>query len=161
MKKPHLVIVLFLCFCKNYAQLQIQEPIQESYVSKTYVSAEEEWNELNFSSMVHVSSNRQGQLKIANAEFLTDLSAGKAKMLDKSAYSSAELTSPVLSKTKTEKNGLVSLTYDGKLVFKTIDGSYAPKVKIVFVVNQADIIGLKIHNIENNKDYVLDLTLKE
>ena len=161
MKKPHLVIVLFLCFCKNYAQLQIQEPIQEAYVSKTLVNSEEEWNELNFSSMVNVSSNRQGQLKIANAEFLTELSAGKAKMLDNSAYSTAELSSPVLTKTKTEKNGLVSLAYDGKLVFKTIEGSYSPKVKIVFIVNQADIIGLRIHNIENNKDYALDLTLKD
>ena len=161
MKKSHLVIALFLCFCKNYAQSQIQEPIQEAYVSKTYVSKEEEWSEVNFSSMVHISSNRQGQLKIANAEFLTDLSDGKAKMLDKSAYSTAELDSPVLTKSKTDKNGLVSLTYDGKLVFKTFEGTYSPKVKIVFVVNQADIIGLKIHNKENSKDYALDLTLKD
>lgn len=158
MKKLSMLVVLFLCCYKNYGQ----EPIQEAYVSKTYVNVDDEgWNEINFGSMVNVFSNRQGQLKIDNAEFLTELSAGKAKMLDKSAYSTAELSSPVLTRTKTEKNGLVNLTFDGKLVFKTIEGTYTPTVKIVFIVNQADIIGLKIHNNENNKDYAFDLTLKD
>jgi hypothetical protein len=157
MKKQYLLIILFLCFSKNYGQ----EPIQEAYVSKTLAYVEEEWTELNFSSMVDVSSNRQGQLKIANAEFLTELSAGKAKMLAKSAYITAVLDAQTLTKTKTEKNGLVSLTYEGKLVFKTFEGSYAPPVKITFIVNQADIIGLKIHNNENNTDYALDLTIKD
>ena len=157
MKKQYLLIVLFLCFYKNYAQ----EPIQEAYVSKTYVNVDEEWTELNFSSMVDISSNRQGQLKIANAEFLTELSGGKAKMLDKSAYITAVLDSQILTKTKTEKNGLLNLTYEGKLIFKTFEGSYTPAVKVTFVVNQADVIGLKIHNNENNKDYALDLTVKD
>jgi hypothetical protein len=158
MKKYCLIVVLLLCFYKNYGQ----EPIQESYVSKAYVNFEdEEWKEVNFASMVNVSSNRLGQLKIANAEFLADLSDGKAKMLDKSAYSTAELSAAVLTKTKTEKNGLISFAYDGKLIFKTLEGSYSPKVKITFILNQADIIGLRIHNSENNKDYALDLTLKD
>lgn len=157
MKKQYLLIILFLCFSKNYGQ----EPIQEAYVSKTYVNVDEEWSELNFSSMVDVSSNRQGQLKIANAEFLTELSGGKAKMLDKSAYITAVLDAQILTKTKTEKNGLLNLTYEGKLVFKTFEGSYAPPVKITFIVNQADVVGLKIHNNENNKDYALNLTIKD
>jgi hypothetical protein len=157
MKKQYLLVILFLSYFKNYSQ----EPIQEAYVSKTYANIEEEWSEVNYSSMINVSSNRQGQLKIANAEFLTELSAGKAKMLDKSAYSTAELSSPVLTKTKTEKNGLIDLIYDGNLVFKTIEGSYSPSVQIVFIVNHADIIGLKIHNNENRKDYIFDLTLKD
>jgi hypothetical protein len=157
MKKQYLLIILFLCFYKNYSQ----EPIQEAYVSKTYVNVDEEWTELNFSSMVDVSSNRQGQLKIANAEFLTELSGGKAKMLDKSAYITAVLDGQILTKTKTEKNGLLNLTYEGKLVFKTFEGTYSPPVKVTFIVNQADIIGLKIHNNENNKDYALDLTIKD
>jgi len=157
MKKQYLLVILFLCFYKNYGQ----EPIQESYVSKTYVNVDEEWSEVNFSSMVDVSSNRQGQLKIANAEFLTELSGGKAKMLDKSAYVTAVLDSQILTKTKTEKNGLLNLTYEGKFVFKTIEGAYSPSVKIIFIVNQADVVGLKIHNNENNKDYALDLTIKD
>lgn len=158
MKKQYLLVILFFCFYKNFGQ----EPIQESYVSRTYVNVDEEgWNETNYGSMVNVFSNRQGQLKIANAEFLTELSAGKAKMLEKSAYSTAELGSPVLIKSKTEKNGLLNLTYEGKLVFKTIQGVYSPTVRVIFVVNQADIIGLKIHNNENNKDYALDLTIKD
>ncbi|WP_281227635.1 hypothetical protein [Flavobacterium aquiphilum] len=157
MKKHYLLVILLLCFCKNYGQ----EPIQEAYVSRSHVMVDEEWAEVNYGSMINVSSNRQGQLKIANAEFLTELSAGKAKMVDKSAYSTAELSLPVLTKTKTEKNGLVSMTYEGKFIFKTIEGSYTPSVKITFVVNQADIIGLKIHNNENDKDYALDLTIKD
>jgi len=157
MKKHYLLVILFLCFCKNYGQ----EPIQEAYVSRSHVMVDEEWAEVNYGSMINVSSNRQGQLKIANAEFLTELSAGKAKMVDKSAYSTAELSLPVLTKTKTEKNGLVDMTYEGKFIFKTIEGSYAPTVKITFIVNQADIIGLKIHNNENDKDYALDLTIKD
>jgi len=157
MKKHYLLVILLLCFCKNYGQ----EPIQEAYVSRSHVMVDEEWAEVNYGSMINVSSNRQGQLKIANAEFLTELSAGKAKMVDKSAYSTAELSLPVLTKTKTEKNGLVDMTYEGKFIFKTIEGSYAPTVKITFIVNQADIIGLKIHNNENDKDYALDLTIKD
>lgn len=158
MKKPHLLIILLLCFCKNYGQ---QEPIQEAYVSKTQINVDEEWKEVNFGSMINVSSNRQGQLKIANAEFLTELSAGKAKMLDKSAYTTAEFNSPVLIKTRKEKNGLVNLTYEGKLVFKTIGEAYTPSAKIIFIVNQADIIGLQILNKQNDKEYVLDLTIKD
>lgn len=161
MKKYYLLIILFACFYKNYGQTSIQEPIQEAYVSKTYASVnEEEWQEMNYGSIIDVFSNRQGQLKIANAEFLTELSGGKAKMMNESAYCSAELSSPVLSKTRTEKNGLVNLIYDGKLEFKTIQGNYAPAVRIIFIVNQADIIGLKIYNKENDKEYALNLTLK-
>lgn len=157
MKKPYLFVILFLSCCKIFAQ----EPIQEAYVSRTHVLLDEEWTEVNYSSMIDVFSNRQGQLKIANAEFLSELSAGKAKMVDKSAYITAELLSPMLTKTKTEKNGLVSMTYEGKFVFKTMEGAYSPTVKVVFVINQADVIGLKIHNNENNKDYALDLTIKD
>ena len=157
MKKQYLLVILFLCYLKNYGQ----EPIQEAYVSKTYVNVDEEWSEVNYGTIVNISSNRQGQLKIANAEFLTELSAGKAKMVEKSAYSTAELSSPVLIRSKTEKNGLVNLSYQGKLIFKTIEGVYSPSVKIIFVVNQADVIGLKIHNSENDKDYALDLTIKD
>lgn len=157
MKKQYLLIILFLCFYKNYAQ----EPIQESYVSKTLVNVDEEWNELNFSSMVNVASNRKGLLKITNAEFLTELSDGKAKMLDGSAYNSAEFNSQTLTKEKTEKNGLVNLTFEGKLIFKTHDGVYAPSSKIIFIVNQADIIGLRILNNENKKEYVLNLEIKD
>jgi hypothetical protein len=157
MKKQYLLIILFLCFYKNYGQ----EPIQESYVSKTLVNVDEEWNELNFGSMVNVASNRKGQLKITNAEFLTDLSDGKAKMLEGSAYNSAEFSSQTLTKEKIEKNGLVNLTFEGKLVFKTHDGVYAPSSKIIFIVNQADIIGLRIINNENKKEYVLNLEIKD
>jgi hypothetical protein len=157
MKKQYLLIILFLCFYKNYGQ----EPIQEAYVSKTLVNVDEEWSELNFSSMVNVASNRKGQLKITNAEFLTDLSEGKAKMIEGSAYNSAEFSSQTMIKEKTEKNGLVYMTFEGKLTFKTHDGVYAPSSKIIFIVNQADIIALKIHNNENNKDYLLNLEIKQ
>jgi hypothetical protein len=157
MKKRYLLIVVLLCFYKNYAQ----EPMQDAYVSKTYLSGEDGWSEVNYSSMVDVSSNRQGLLKIANAEFLTELSDGKAKMMDKSAYTVAVLDSQILTKSKTEKNGLLNVTYEGKLVFKTMEGAYSPNVKITFIINQADVVGLKIHNNENNKDYALDLTIKD
>jgi hypothetical protein len=156
MKKQYLLIILFLCFYKNYGQ----EPIQEAYVSKTLVNVDEEWSELNFSSMVNVASNRKGQLKITNAEFLTDLSEGKAKMIEGSAYNSAEFSSQTMTKEKTEKNGLVYMTFEGKLTFKTHDGVYAPSSKIIFIVNQADIIGLKILNLENKKEYLLSLEIK-
>ncbi|WP_268848090.1 hypothetical protein [Flavobacterium aestivum] len=156
MKKQYLLIILFLCFYKNYGQ----EPIQEAYVSKTLVNVDEEWSEVNYSSMVNVMSNKKGQLKIVNAEFLTELSNGKAKMIEGSAYNSAEFTFQTLTKEKTEKNGLVYLTYEGKLVFKTHDGAYAPSSKIVFIINQADIIGLKILNNENKKEFLLNLEIK-
>ncbi|MDR6844773.1 hypothetical protein [Flavobacterium granuli] len=157
MKKHYLLIILFLCFYKNYGQ----EPIQEAYVSKTYVNVEDEWNEVNYSAMVNIASNRKGQLKITNAEFLRELSDGKANMVEKSAYDSAEFTSQTLIKEKTEKNGLLNLTYEGNLVFKTFDKAYTAATRIIFIVNQADIIGLKILNKENRKEYALDLTIKE
>ncbi|PWA11315.1 hypothetical protein [Flavobacterium laiguense] len=157
MKKQYLLIILLLCFYINYGQ----EPMQDSFVSKTLTIVDEEWSEVNYGSMVNVSSNRKGQLKIANAEFLTELSGGKASMLEGSAYNSAEFTSQTLTKEKTEKNGLVNLTFEGKLIFKTHDGVYAPTLKITFIVNQADIIGLKITNLENRKEYILNLEIKD
>jgi hypothetical protein len=156
MRKKYLLFVLLLCFYKNYAQ----EPIQEAFVSKTLTTVDEEWKEMNYSSMVNVFSNRKGQLKIVNAEFLTELSGGKAKMLENSAYNSAELTYQTLTKEKTEKNGLLYLTYDGKLVYKCHEGSYTANSKIIFIVNQADIIGLRILNRENQKEYILSLEIK-
>lgn len=156
MKKKYLLLVLLLCFYKNYAQ----EPIQESFVSKTLTTVDEEWQEMNYGSMVNVFSNRKGQLKIVNAEFLTELSGGKAKMLEDSAYNSAELTYQSLTKEKTEKNGLLDLTFEGKLLFKCHEGSYIAPARIIFIVNQADIIGLRILNIENRKEYLLSLEIK-
>lgn len=156
MKKLYLLIVLLLCLCKTYGQ----EPIQEAYVSKTYVNVDEEWTVMNFSKIIDVSSNRAGQLKISNAEFLTQLSGGKAIMLEDSAYVTAEFGSQVQTKSKTDKNGLLSITYEGKLTFKTREGVYAPNVVIVFIINQADIIGLKILNKENRKEMAVDLEVK-
>jgi len=156
MKKLYFLLILFLCLCKSYGQL----PIQEAYVSKTYVTVDEEWKEINFSAMVDIFSNRTGLLKISNAEFLTELSGGKAIMLPNSAYVTAELTSQTLIKSKTDKKGLENLTYEGKLVFKTRDGSYAPNVVVVFIINQADIIGLKILNKENHKEMAVNLEIK-
>jgi hypothetical protein len=156
MKKKYLLIVLFLCFYKNYAQ----EPIQEAFVSRTLTTVDEEWQEKNYATMVNIFSNRSGQLKIVNAEFLTELSGGKAKMLENSAYNSAELTYQTLTKEKTEKNGLLDLTYEGKLLYKCHEGSYTVPAKITFIINQADIIGLRIINVENRKEYLLSLEIK-
>lgn len=111
--------------------------------------------------MIDVFSNRTGQLKISNAEFLIELSEGKAKMLENSAYIVAEFTSQIKTKNKTDKNGLVNLTYEGKLVFRTLEGVYTPNVVIVFVINNADVIGLKILNKENRKEMAVDLEVKE
>lgn len=157
MKKRYLLIILFLFLCKSYGQ----EPIQEAYVSKTYVNVDDEWSEVNFSSMVNVASNRKGQLKITNAEFLTQLSDGKANMVEKSAYNSAEFSSQILTKEKIEKNGLLNLTFEGNLVFKTIDKTYIAASRIIFIINQADIIGLKIYNKDTRKEYAFDLQIKD
>ena len=110
--------------------------------------------------MVDISSNRNGQLKISNAEFLKDLSGGKANMLENSAYITAEFTSQIQTKSRTDKNGLVNLTYEGKLVFKTHDGAYAPTAVVVFIINQTDVVGLKILNKENSKEMAVDLEIK-
>jgi hypothetical protein len=156
MKKLYLLLVLFVCLSKTYGQ----EPIQEAYVTKTYVNVDEEWSEINFSAMVNIYSNRTGQLKISNAEFLKELSGGKANMLENSAYITAEFSSQTLTKNKTDKNGLVNLTYEGKLVFKTREGSYAPNTVVTFIIHNADIVGLKILNKENRKEMAVDLEVK-
>jgi len=157
MKKLYFLPVLFLSLFNMYGQ---ELPIQEAFVTKTYVNVDDEWSEINFSRMVNVFSNKNGILKISNAEFLTELSGGKAKMLENSAYITAEFMSPNLVKSKTEKNGVVNLTYEGKLIFKTAEGSYAPNAVIVFIINQADIIGLKILNKDNRKEMAVDLEVK-
>lgn len=156
MKKQYLLALFLLCVCKNYSQ----ELIQEAFVKKAYTSVDGEWQDTSFATSVAVFSNRQGYLKIVGAEFLTKFSEGKAKMLENSAYNSAELTSQVLTKTKNEKNGLISSTYEGKLVFKTIDGVYSPEITVVYTINQADILRLKISNNKNSKEYILDLEIK-
>lgn len=155
MKKLYLLIVL-LCLCKTYGQ----EPIQEAFVTKTYVNVDEEWTVINFSKIIDVWSNRAGQLKISNAEFLKELSGGKANMLENSAYVTAEFDSQIQTKTKTDKNGLVNVTYEGKLVFKTHDGAYAPNAVVVFIIYNADVVGLKILNKENRKEMAVDLEVK-
>ena len=101
MKKHYLVIVLLLSLFKTYSQ----EPIQEAFVTRTYVNIEDNWTEINFSRMVDVFSNRLGQLKISNAEFLKELSGGKANMLENSAYVTAEFTSQYRPKAKRIKMG--------------------------------------------------------
>lgn len=156
MKKLYLLLVLFLSLYKIHGQ----EPIQEAFVTKTYVNVDDVWSEINFSAMVNISSNRSGQLKISNAEFLKELSGGKANMLENSAYITAEFSSQSLTKSKTDKNGLVNLTYEGKLVFKTREGSYAPNTVVVFIIHNADIVGLKILNKENRKEMAVDLEIK-
>jgi len=156
MKKMFLLLVIFLCICKTYGQ----EPIQEAFVTRTYVNVDEEWSEINFSAMVNIYSNRTGQLKISNAEFLKELSGGKANMLENSAYTTAEFSSQTLTKNKTDKNGFVNLTYEGKLIFKTREGTYTPNATVTFIINNADIIGLKILNKENRKEMAVDLEVK-
>lgn len=157
MKKKYLLIVLLLFLFKSYAQ----EPLQHSYVSKTYLNSDDGWNEVNFSKMINISSNSKGRLMVTNAEFLRDLSNGKAKMLEDSAYNSAEFTTAELKKTKTEKNGVVNATYDGKLEYKCIEGNYSANATITFLIFNADIVGLKIINKESQKEYAFDLTIKD
>lgn len=157
MKKLYLLIILVSCISKTYGQ---QIPIQEAYVTKTYVKVDEQWDVINFSRMVDVWSNRNGQLKISNAEFLKELSGNKASMLENSAYITAEFTSQVQIKNKTDKNGLENITYEGKLLFKTREGSYTPNAVIVFIIHNADIVGLKILNKENRKEMAVDLEVK-
>lgn len=137
-----------------------QELIQEASVKRAYVGVDGEFQDASFATPINVFSNRQGYLKITGAEFLTKLSGDKAKLEEYTAYNSAELTSQTLVSTKNEKNGLVNTTFKGKLVFKTIDGVYAPDVSVVFTINQADILRLKISNNKNNIEYILDLEIK-
>ena len=91
---------------------------------------------------------------------MTKLSGDRAKLEENTAYNSPELTSQALASIKNEKNGLVSNTYKGKLVYKTIDGVYTPDVSVVYTINQADILRLKISNNKNSKEYILDLEIK-
>ncbi|MBP7397137.1 MAG: hypothetical protein KA933_09265 [Flavobacterium sp.] len=156
MKKQYLILILLLSICKSYGQ----ELIQEAYVKRAYVGSDGEWQNASFSTPVAIFSNRQGYLKITGAEFLTKLSGDRAKLEENTAYNSAELTSQALASIKNEKNGLVSNTYKGKLVFKTIDGVYTPDVSVVYTINQADILRLKISNNKNSKEYILDLEIK-
>lgn len=156
MKKQYLFFMLLLSLCNGYAQ----ELIQQAEVSKAYVGDGEEWQNTSFKTPVTISSNRLGFLKISGAEFLIQLSGDKAKLEANSAYDSAELTAQELVGSKNEKNGLVSTTYKGKLVYKTYDGVYSPDVSVVYTINQADILRLKINNIKNSKQYILDLAIK-
>ncbi|MGL2992631.1 hypothetical protein [Flavobacterium sp. TSSA_36] len=156
MKKQYLFFMLLLSLFTGYGQ----ELIQEAEVSKAYIGYDGEWQNTSFKTPVKVFSNRLGFLKIAGADFLIKLSGDKAKMEENTAYDSAELTYPELVNTKNEKNGLVNTTYKGKLVYKTIDGVYTPDVTVVFTINQADILRLKISNNRNSKEYILDLQIK-
>lgn len=156
MKKQYLLLILLLAFSKNYGQ----ELIQEARVKNAYVAFDGEWQNTSFKTTVNVFSNRLGYLKITGAEFLVQLSGNKAKMEENTAFDSAELTSQELITSKNEKNGLVSTTYKGNLVFKTIDGMYSPEVSVVYTINQADILRLTISNKKNSKEYILDLEIK-
>jgi hypothetical protein len=156
MKKQCLVFILLLSFLPFYGQ----ELIQEASVKKAYNAVEDGWEEATFKSPTTIYSNRQGYLKISGAEFLVALSGNKAKLEANTAYETAELVSPVLAKSKTEKNGLVNSFYTGKLVYKTIDGVYTPEVSVVYSINEADVVRLQITNNKSSKEYILDLEIK-
>lgn len=145
--------MFLLFFAASYGQ----ESMQDSYVTKAYANVDENWSEVSFVSQINVSSNREGLLKITNYEFLNELSNGKAKMAEKSGYNSAEFTSQKLTKEKVDKKGVRNLTFEGVLAFKTYDGIYSAPSRIIFLINQADIIGLKILNMDNSKEYAFNL----
>ena len=156
MKKQYFLFILLWSIGISFGQ----ELIQEASVKRAYVGVDGEWQDASFASPVTIFSNRQGYLKITGAEFLTKLSGDRAKLEENTAYNSAELTSQELVTSKNEKNGLVISTFKGKLVYKTIDGVYAPDVSVVYTINQADVLRLKISNNKNSKEYVLDLEIK-
>lgn len=156
MKKQYLLFILLWSIGSSFGQ----ELIQEASVKRAYVGVDGEWQDASFATPVTIFSNRQGYLKIIGAEFLTKLSSDKAKLEENTAFNSAELTAQELVTSKNEKNGLVSSTYIGKLVYKTIDGVYAPEVSVVYTINQADVLRLKINNNKNSKVYILDLEIK-
>nr|WP_315170829.1 hypothetical protein [uncultured Flavobacterium sp.] len=156
MKKQYFLFILLWSIGISFGQ----ELIQEASVKRAYVGVDGEWQDASFTTPVTIFSNRQGYLKIIGAEFLTKLSSDRAKLEENTAYNSAELTGQELVTSKNEKNGLVSSTYKGKLVYKTIDGVYVPEVSVVYTINQADVLRLKIINNKNSKVYILDLEIK-
>jgi hypothetical protein len=156
MKKQYLLFILLWSFGSSFGQ----ELIQEATVKRAYEGVDEEFEDVSFTTPISVFSNRQGHLKIIGAEFLIKLSGDKAKLEENTAYNSAELTFQELVTTKNEKNGLITIIYKGKFDYKTIDGVYTPDVSVVFTINQADVLRLKITNNKNNKEYILDLEIK-
>lgn len=156
MKKQYLILLLLLSICKSYGQ----ELIQEAEVSKAYVGYADGWQNTSFKTPVKIFSNRLGFLKISGANFLVEFSADKAKLEENTAFDSAELTAQELVSSKNEKNGLLSVTYKGKLVYNTFDGAYAPDVSVVYTINQADVVRLKVSNNKNSKQYIFDLKIK-
>ncbi|OAZ03945.1 hypothetical protein [Flavobacterium succinicans] len=156
MKKQYFLFILLWSLGTSFGQ----ELIQEASVKRAYVGNDGEFQDASFATPINVFSNRQGYLKIIGAEFLTKFSGDKAKLEEYTAYNSAELNSQTLVTSKNEKNGLVTTTFKGKLVYKTIDGVYAPDVSVVFTINQADILRLKISNSKNSIEYILDLQIK-
>jgi len=152
MKKFYTLFVFLFFAIAGYAQQAA--PTQNYYVSKAWVNEAEEWAFYEYEGQIVVSTTPQeGSIKITNRNFLFDFCNGAAKFADKNSYSNAEFTNPVKISTKTDKQGVVNTTYEGKLVFSSGEDYYFV-LAVITILDKGDLVGLKIKaKNKNNREY--------
>lgn len=153
MKKFYILYVFLLFAFTGYTQ-EATSSAQNYYVSKAWVNESEEWAFYEYEGQIVVSTTAEpGKIKITNRNFLYDFCSGGAKFANKNSYTTAEFTSPVKIGEKTDKQGVLNTTYEGKLVFNNGEDYYFV-FAVVTILSKDDLVGLKM-KIKNktNREY--------
>lgn len=157
MKKYYIMLLLLFSVAINYAQQGSETLI----VDKAWLNESEEWSDYSYSGKIVFSinsKNEEGSLKIGNYDFLHDFCEGKAKFSNKATYSTADFSNSRKLSAKSDKQGVLSSTYEGNLIFQS-DNDYYSVIAIVTLLEKGgNLIGLKMHIKDNNtKEYAFSL----
>jgi hypothetical protein len=157
MKKNYILFILLFSVSVNYAQLSSETLI----VDKAWLNDSEEWSDYSYSGKIVFSvnsNNEEGSLRIGNYDFLYDFCEGKAKFSNKATYTTADFSHPRKIAAQTDKQGVLSSTYEGTLIFQA-DKDYYSVIAIVTLLEKGgNLLGVKMRMKDSNrKEYAFSL----
>ena len=157
MKKYYKLFILLFTVSVNYAQLSSETLI----VDKAWLNDSEEWSDYSYSGKIVFSvnsSSEEGSLRVGNYDFLYDFCEGKAKFSNKATYSTADFSHPRKIAAQTDKQGVLSSTYEGTLIFQADKDYYAVIAIITLLEKGGNFLGVKMHVKDNSrKEYAFSL----
>lgn len=157
MKKYYKFFILLFSVSVNYAQLSSETLI----VDKAWLNDSEEWSDYSYSGKIVFSVNsnsEEGSLRVGNYDFLYDFCEGKAKFSNKATYSTADFSHPRKIAAQTDKQGVLSSTYEGTLIFQADKDYYAVIAIVTLLEKGGNLLGVKMHMKDNSrKEYAFSL----
>lgn len=129
------------------------------YVDKAWVTDGEEWMSYKYEGKIVVSTtSNEGNIRITNYDFLRDFCNGRAKFSDKSSYTTATFESTRKISAQKDKQGIINSTYEGVLVFQS-GSDYYSVLAVITLLEKGYIVGMKMRDKNNNKEYAFSFLL--